>query len=118
MLRVSYRVFCRVAFCSFCLYTCNSKSIAGVPKGLFRATLLLRTTRMCSQRLGGLAVWRLYKQTSKQTCQHLHFTGPRSRVRVCVKSARGMWSVCDRAWISVCCARTADCVAHSPSTCA
>ena len=60
MLRVSYRVFCRVAlcsfcrvaFCSFCVYTCESKSIAGVPKGLFRATLLLCTTRMCSRRLG------------------------------------------------------------------
>jgi len=37
------------------------------------------------------------------TCQHLQFTGSRSRVRFFVKSARGMWSVCDRLCISLCC---------------
>jgi len=36
------------------------------------------------------------------TCWHLHSTCPRSRVRFFVKLIGGMWSVCDRSWISVC----------------
>ena len=36
-------------------------------------------------------------------CRHLHSTAHRSRVRFFVKPAGGMWSVCDRSWISLCC---------------
>ena len=82
--RVSFCVFWCVAFCCPCVYTYDSKSIAGVPTGRkrFRATLLLYTTCMCSQRLWGgsgvydsVAVLQTNKQTNKQTIGPLKATG-------------------------------------------
>jgi len=43
-----------------------SKSMAGVPSGRFRATLLLRTIHMRSQRFGGVSGVTAYTQTLKQ----------------------------------------------------
>ena len=50
VLRVSCCVWCCFAFCCFCVYSYNFKTIAGVPftAGRLRATPLLHTNRMSS----------------------------------------------------------------------
>jgi len=58
-----------VVLCCFYVYTCNSKSIAGVSKGCFRGTLLLRTIHMRSQQfegvtISGVVVWRTLPNNS------------------------------------------------------
>jgi len=64
-------IFCYISiFVCLSQYAYNSKSIAGVPMGRALPSLLLRTTRMRSQRLGGasgVAALQTDKQTNKQT---------------------------------------------------
>jgi len=75
-------MFMQCVFCSITLLCMRMISRVQGPlrecprAGHFQATLLLRTTRICSQRLGGISSVVAYKQTNKQTRHCLsHFPG-------------------------------------------
>ena len=99
VLGVSYCVFGRVAFCCFKFQKfmrthAPTPNPAGVPNGRFWATLLLRTTRMRSQRLGGVSgevALQTIKQTKVTVVKRWSRASARMRIARRVSLSRTTW---------------------------